>query len=89
MPALAHVAALAQDGDAIIPNQPEDGGSLLVFVVVGLVLGSVYWIVRRSRRRSEQAYWDRRDREEELRRNDPDMAKPADPVDPEPGSDEG
>lgn len=83
------MAALAQDGDGIIPNQPEDGGSLFVFVAVGLALGGVYWIVRRSRRRSEQDYWDRRAREEEMRRNDPDMAKPADPVDPDPGSDEG
>ena len=81
---------LAQDADAIIPNQPDDAGALMVFVAVGVVLGGVYWLIRRSRRRSEATYWDRREREEHLRRNDPDMAPlpepDPDPVTPDDGS---
>jgi hypothetical protein len=81
----------AQEVDGIIPNQPEDGGALVVFLIVGAALGGVYWLIRRSRRKSEDAYWDRKRREEERRRNDPDMARPGDPgaADEVDGSDEG
>jgi hypothetical protein len=87
----AAVDALAQDSDGIIPNRPEDGGALVVFVIVGVALGGVYWLIRRSRRRSENDYWERRAREEKLRRNDPDMARPSDTDQPgaDSDSDEG
>ncbi len=82
------VASAAQDTDGIIPNQPEDGGALVVFAVVGAAIGAVYWLIRRSRRRSEDAYWERNALQEELRRNDPDMARPPDQPSGDIGSDE-
>lgn len=89
--AASPVDLMAQDADGIIPNQPDDNASLLVFLVVGVALVGVYWLIRRSRRRSEDAYWDRKAREEDLRRNDPDMARPSDsdPPSAESNSDEG
>jgi hypothetical protein len=49
-----------------------------VVVVIGLLLFGVYLLVSRTRRRSEQDYWKRRQWEQDLRSNDPDMAPPPD-----------
>ena len=56
---------LAQADDDVTLNVPEDGAAWVVFVIVGAVIFG-----------SMDAYWERRDREEFRRLNDPDMAKP-------------
>ena len=43
----------------------------------GVILG-LYLVIRRTRKRAYDDYWDRRKRAEEQRLNDPDMAKPED-----------
>ena len=53
-------------------------GCWAVIVVVGVLLLGVYLLISRTRRRSEQDYWKRRQWEQELRANDPDMAAPED-----------
>ena len=73
---------LAQENvDGLIPNQPDSFAGWLVFGTVAVVLGLVYWMIRRSRNKSSQDYWDRKRREEQRRLDDPDMAKP--PPDPD------
>ncbi len=54
---------------------PEDSGARVVFVLVGIAIVGLYFLLRNTRRRTEQAYWDRRRKEEERRATDPDMRK--------------
>ena len=49
-----------------------------VIVLIGVLLFGVYLLISRTRRRSEQDYWKRRQWEQDLRANDPDMAAPED-----------
>jgi hypothetical protein len=63
---------VAQSSDEIIPSDP---GARTLFVVIGLVILALYFLLRRTRRRSVEAYWSRRRREDELREADPDMRK--------------
>ena len=82
---LVHTHAMSTQlaqADGIIPNQPDDGAAWVVFVIVGAVLGGVYWLIRRSRRRSVEAYWERRERDELRRLTDPDMARQPEPDEP-------
>lgn len=64
---------LAQD----IEPLPSGGAGQIFFWVLGagIILG-LWFIVARSRRRSYNAYWERKRREEQRRLDDPDMAKP-------------
>ncbi len=52
---------------------PEDAGARIVFVLVGVGIVGLYLILRRTRRRTEAAYWERRRREQAQRDADPDM----------------
>ena len=56
--------------DGIIPT---DGGQLVVWIIVATVIVTLYRRTRRSQRRANDAYWNRRQAEDELRKNDPDM----------------
>ena len=60
-------------------NLPDDGGASWVFWLlgVGVILG-LWWVIARTRKRSYDAYWERRKRDEQRRADDPDMAKPDD-----------
>ena len=49
-----------------------------MIVVIGLVLLGIYLLISRTRRRSAEDYWKRRQWEQDLRANDPDMAPPGD-----------
>lgn len=71
-PAVVYTQIVAQE-----TNLPEGGGGQVVLWLVGagLILG-LWLIIARSRKRSYNAYWERRRKEQQLRENDPDMAKP-------------
>ena len=60
-------------------NLPDEGGLSWLFWLLGagVILG-LWFVVSRTRKRTYEAYWDRRRREEERRANDPDMARPDD-----------
>ena len=72
------VSILATESPSIIDTGFCDAGlsCWLPYGLVGLGLVGLGYIVSRTRRRSEEAYWRRRMYEEELRAADPDMAKP-------------
>lgn len=53
-----------------------DWGCWATIVVIGVLLFGVYLLISRTRRRSERDYWKRRQWEQDLRANDPDMAGP-------------
>jgi flagellar biosynthesis/type III secretory pathway M-ring protein FliF/YscJ len=72
------VTVVAQNDDGIIPTRPDEGGALAVWIVLIVVLVGIYFLIQRTRRRSEQAYWERQERERQRRLNDPDMRKPDD-----------
>ena len=55
-----------------------DWGCWAMIVVIGLVLFGIYLLISRTRRRSAEDYWKRRQWEQDLRANDPDMAPPTD-----------
>ena len=60
-------------------NLPDGGGlSWLPWLLgAGVILG-LWFVVARTRKRTYNAYWERRKREQERRANDPDMAPPDD-----------
>lgn len=70
--AFAPPVILTESTDGILP---EDPGARVVFVIVGIVILGLHFLLRRTRRRSEAAYWERRRQEQELRDNDPDMRR--------------
>lgn len=53
---------LAQVGDDGL-NLPSDTGSAVVFVLFLAVVAGLWILVRRSRRRSEDEFWERKRRE--------------------------
>ena len=68
---------------AQIADLPESGGSAVFFWILGaaVILG-LWFVISRTRKRSYDAYWERRRREQEQRLNDPDMAKPEEDREP-------
>lgn len=62
---------------AQVVDLPEAGGGAWFFWILGaaVILG-LWFVVARTRKRTYNAYWERKRREEELRANDPDMARP-------------
>ena len=64
---------LAQD---VSLNVPDGGGEWVFWLIGAAVILGLYWVIRRTRKRAYDDYWDRRKRAEEQRLNDPDMAKP-------------
>lgn len=52
---------------------PEGGAEAVVWLLVAAVITGLYLVIRRTRIRSRRHYLDRARREEEIRRNDPDM----------------
>ena len=69
---------LATEAPAIIDEGFCDAGlgCWAPYAFVGLGLAALGYVLVRTRRRSEEAYWQRRRLEAERRANDPDMAKP-------------
>ena len=70
--AMMHAQLVAQE-----TNLPDGGGGQIVFWLIGaaVILG-LWFVIARSRKRSYNAYWDRRRKEQQLKDDDPDMAKP-------------
>ena len=62
---------------AQIADLPDGNSSAIVYWVIGaaVILG-LWFVISRTRKRSYDAYWERRRREEQQRLDDPDMAKP-------------
>jgi len=58
-------------------NLPDGGGGQVLFWLIGagVILG-LWFIIAKSRKQSYNAYWDRRRKQEQLKENDPDMARP-------------
>lgn len=71
-PAVMYTQIVAQEA-----NLPEGGGGQILFWLIGagVILG-LWFVIARSRKRSYNAYWDRRRSEQQVRENDPDMARP-------------
>jgi hypothetical protein len=55
---------------------PDDIGSGVIWGVAFAVITALYILVRNTRRRADRQYWERRDRERDLRDADPDLRKP-------------
>jgi hypothetical protein len=72
---------VAQSDGVQLPDG-SGGGILLWLIGAGVILG-LWFLISRTRKRSYDAYWERRRRDEARRRNDPDMAGP-EPDDPSP-----
>lgn len=53
-------------------NVPS-GAGLIVWLAVAAIFLGLYVIVRNTRRRTYDAYWDRKQAELDQRKNDPDM----------------
>ncbi|MEN8114312.1 MAG: hypothetical protein ABFS21_07980 [Actinomycetota bacterium] len=52
---------------------PDGGAEAVVSLLVAAVIAGLYFVIRRTRIKSRDHYLDRAQREEEQRRNDPDM----------------
>lgn len=65
------VLAQTTDGGSV----PSEGGGVLVWIIVAAVIVGLYLITRRSQRRANETYQNRREAAEDLRRNDPDMRR--------------
>jgi hypothetical protein len=76
-------AVVAQSDGAHLPD--GSGGGILFWLVGAAVILGLWFLISRTRKRSYDAYWERRRREEALRRNDPDMAHPDPDDDPRAG----
>ncbi len=70
-PAFAFTAAT----DEILPDLPEESGGRLLFVLLGAAIVGLYLLLRRTRERAAESYWESRRREQELRDADPDMRR--------------
>ncbi len=64
--------------DAVDDIVPADSGGRIVFAIVALVIVGLYLLLRRTQRRSTDAYWERQRREDDLRLRDPDMRQDPD-----------
>lgn len=71
-----HTLMLATD--AVDDIVPADNGARLVFAVVAVVIIGLYFTIRRTQKRSADAYWEQRRRQDDLRANDPDMKQEPD-----------
>ena len=62
---------------AQVVDLPEAGGGGWFFWLLGaaVILG-LWFVISRTRKRTYNAYWERKQREADLRANDPDMAAP-------------
>lgn len=64
---------LAQSSDGVLPS---DAASGVVWGIMATVILGLYFLIRGTRRRAAEDYWNRRKREQEMRDNDPDMRRP-------------
>lgn len=62
-------SVFAQTGSAL----PNGFAEVIVWLLVAAVIVGLYLVLRRTRINSRRHYLDRAEREEEQRRNDPDM----------------
>ena len=64
---------------AQVADLPEAGSGGIVFWLIGaVVIVGLFLVISRTRKRSYDAYWERKRREEQQRLDDPDMARPPD-----------
>jgi len=61
--------AFAQTGLSL----PSGFAEVAVWFVVAAIIVGLYLVIRRTRNKARRQYLDRRQSEEEMRRNDPDM----------------
>ena len=55
------------------PVLPENPGSAVVWVVFLGIVGALWFVVSRTRRRAEEEYWERKRQEERDERDRPDL----------------
>ncbi|MCB1246815.1 MAG: hypothetical protein KDB69_06100, partial [Acidimicrobiia bacterium] len=62
---------------AQLVDTPESTGSgeWIVWILLGAGIVALWLLIRNTRKRAYRDYWERRKREEERRKNDPDMRK--------------
>lgn len=65
------VASLLAQETSTIPQ--AGGGAILVWVLLGAGIVALWVFINRTRKRSYEDYMSRAEREEEMKRNDPDM----------------
>lgn len=65
------VASVLAQETSTIPD--AGGGAILVWLLIAAGIVALYVVISRTRKRSYRDYMSRADREEELKRNDPDM----------------
>lgn len=64
---------------AQVADLPEAGSGGIIFWLIGaVVIVGLFLVISRTRKRSYDAYWERKRREEQQRLDDPDMARPSD-----------
>jgi hypothetical protein len=61
---------LAQSGFSL-PD--AGGGEILVWLILAAGIVGLFFVINRTRKRSYRDYMSRTEREEEMKRNDPDM----------------
>lgn len=64
-------------------NVPESsgGGEWVVWVLLAVGIVALYLMIKNTKKKAYQDYWDRRKAEEQRRLDDPDMAPPPSPED--------
>ncbi len=62
-------ALFAQTGFSL----PSGGAETVIWLLVAALIVGLYLIIRRTRIKSREHYLDRTQREDQMRRNDPDM----------------
>lgn len=61
---------------AQVADLPEAGSGGIFFWLIGaVVIVGLFLVISRTRKRSYDAYWERKRREEQQRLDDPDMAR--------------
>lgn len=63
---MTNAGILAQVGEDGL-NLPDDAGSAVVFVVFLAIVAGLWLVIRRTRRRAEDEFWERQRRETEDR----------------------
>ncbi|HSG78611.1 MAG TPA: hypothetical protein VLD62_03450 [Acidimicrobiia bacterium] len=63
---------LAQTDDAFL-GLPTDTADIVVWLLIAAVILGLYLLVQRTRRRAEDAFWERKRREREAERGRPDL----------------
>ncbi len=63
------------ESGGVVDTFPEDTAAQVVWGLVLAVIIGLYLVIKRSRNRARDHYWESKQREADLRANDPDMKK--------------